>query len=69
MTDTQMLDWLEAEAKKSFTGISLDYRERRFRYMRHHFIGEEAQDIRSAIKLAMRQRFGEEAIKQMEQPS
>lgn len=61
MNDTEMLNWLEEQAKKSYTGISLDWCkyvedghviEKGFRFMRHHFLGERKNDLRSAIEAA-----------------
>lgn len=61
-TDSQMLDWLQEQAKKSPTGISFDFVnhvedghvvERGFRFMRRFFIGEQKRDIREAIRFGM----------------
>lgn len=60
--DSEMLDWIEMEAKKSRTGISFDHvnyvedgqvLERGFRYMRQHRIDQPNKSIRDAIKNAM----------------
>lgn len=61
-TDTQMLEWLQEQAKKSPTGISFDFVnhvedghviERGFRFMRRFFIGEQKPNIRDAIRFGM----------------
>lgn len=50
MTDSEMLDWLEVQAKeKSRTGISFDYVNGGFRFMRRFFIGEPKKTLRDAI--------------------
>jgi hypothetical protein len=55
MTDTERLDWLEQQARKSRTGISFDWvpsvdgEASGFRFMRKFFIGEAKTNIRSAI--------------------
>jgi hypothetical protein len=54
VNDTQMLDWLEEQSRKSYTGISFDCHKddenhRWFRFMRHHFIGPDSLTIRGAI--------------------
>lgn len=59
MNDTQLIDWLEAQAKKSRTGISFDFVKKceadpaGFRFMRRFFIGEPCTNLRKAIELAM----------------
>jgi hypothetical protein len=56
--DGSRLDWLEAAAKRSRTGISFDWvpsvegEPSGFRFMRRHFIGEACQTLRSAIDRA-----------------
>lgn len=58
MSDTELLDWLEAAAKKSPTGISFDWvpacdgERSGFRFMRRHFIGEQADTLRAALAAA-----------------
>lgn len=58
MTDSERLDFLEQWARKSPTGVSLDWSpavegERSgFRFMRHHNIGEPKDSVRSAIDAA-----------------
>lgn len=53
MTDKEMLDWLEEQAKKSKTGITFEYLPGRgFRFMRRHYLSEHCKDLRSAIKAA-----------------
>lgn len=58
MTDAEMIDWLEQQARKSPTGISFDWipsiegERSGFRFMRRHFIGEQKQSLRSAIEAA-----------------
>lgn len=58
MTDAERLDWLEAQAKRSRTGISFDWipsvegERSGFRFMRKFFIGDAKQDLRSAIDAA-----------------
>ena len=57
--DKERLDFLERMARKSRTGISLDWipsvdSERSgFRFMRHHHVGEPCDDVRKAIDRAM----------------
>jgi hypothetical protein len=59
-TDQELLDWLETQTKKSWTGISFDWTESYeddpagFRFMRWHFLGERAKTLREAIELAMK---------------
>ena len=66
MTDSELLDWLEAEAKKSYTGISFDWVPKfegesgGFRFMRQHFISEPVPALRKAIELAMFKQQGKE---------
>lgn len=61
MTDTEMMDWLEKQARKSQTGISFDWvpsvdgEHSGFRFMRRHFIGDQKKTLRSAIREAARQ--------------
>jgi len=58
MIDSEMIDWLEKQARKSPTGISFDWipsvegERSGFRFMRFHFIGEPKQTLRSAIEVA-----------------
>lgn len=61
--DSAMLDWLERQAKDSYTGISFDWCrhakegqivEHGFRFMRLHFLGERATTLRQAIRLAQK---------------
>ena len=56
--DCARLDWIEAEAKVSNTGVSFDYVrhtedglvvEQGIRFMRFHFLGERQPTIRKAI--------------------
>lgn len=53
-------EWLEAEAKKSRTGISFDWvpsmegEPSGWRFMRQHFIGEAGKSLVSAINKAQR---------------
>lgn len=56
--DTARLEWLEAQAKESRTGVSFDYQkyveegrvvEKGIRFMRFHFLGERYASIRGAI--------------------
>lgn len=60
-TDTELLNWLETQAKKSRTGVSLDWvpacygDPSGFRFMRMHFIGDPKKSLRGAIELAMTQ--------------
>jgi hypothetical protein len=60
MTDAEMIDWLEKQARKSPTGISFDWipnvegERSGFRFMRRHFIGEQKQSLRDAIHAAAR---------------
>lgn len=64
MTDKEIIDWLESEAKKSPTGISFDWipsvegEASGFRFMRRHFIGEAAGDLRTAVVRASIARGG-----------
>lgn len=66
MTDAEMIDWLEAQARKSPTGISFDWipsvdgERSGFRFMRRHFIGEQKQSLRAAIR-ASAQTIGQRA--------
>lgn len=66
ISDKELLDWLETEAKKSHTGISFDWvpacegEPKGFRFMRRHFIGEPAMTLRRAIVLAMEKQRGKE---------
>lgn len=59
ITDKERLDWLEAQARKSQTGISIDWvpscegDPSGFRYMRRHHIGEPCKTAREAIDAAM----------------
>jgi hypothetical protein len=58
MTDSEMLDWLEKNARNSLTGISFDWipsvggEPFGFRFMRRHFIGGTQKSLRSAIEAA-----------------
>jgi hypothetical protein len=58
MTDAEMIDWLEQQARKSPTGISFDWvpvvdgESSGFRFMRRYFIGEQKKTLRSAIRAA-----------------
>jgi hypothetical protein len=69
MTDAEILDWLEAEARKSPTGISFDYvpsvdgEPSGWRFMRRHFIGEAKKSLRSAI-IAAREQMAFEALRE-----
>lgn len=60
MTDTEIVDWLEKQARQSSTGISFDWipsvegERSGFRFMRRHFIGEQKETLRSAIREAAR---------------
>lgn len=57
-SDSDLLDWLESQAKASRTGISFDWvpsvdgEPSGFRFMRRHFIGDQAKTLRDAIRLA-----------------
>lgn len=61
MSDAEMLDWLEKQAKTSWTGISFDWipscegERSGFRFMRRFFIGEQAKTLREAINLAAKE--------------
>lgn len=61
ITDSQRIDWLEAQATKSHTGISLDKippcegQPGGFRFMRHHHIGEPRKSVREAIDIHIQQ--------------
>jgi len=59
MSDTEIIKWLEEQAKKSRTGISFDYCrhvedgyvvEKGFRFMRHHHLGQRFKSIREAVE-------------------
>ena len=53
ITDAELLDWCEEQAKKSRTGISFDHHPTAgFRFMRRGFLGEGAKTLREAIKSA-----------------
>jgi hypothetical protein len=58
MTDSEMLDWLQTQTRKSPTGISFDWvpsvegEPSGFRFMRRHFIGDLSQTLRTAIEKA-----------------
>lgn len=61
MTDTEILDWIEEQARKSRTGISFDWCnfvedghvvEKGFRFMRQHYLGERGKTIREAVRMA-----------------
>lgn len=58
--DAERIDWLEQQARKSRTGISFDWvpscdgEPSGFRFMRRHFIGEQAKTLRNAIDKVMR---------------
>jgi hypothetical protein len=60
MTDTEIIDWLELQARKSNTGISFDWVPHcdgdpsGFRFMRRFFIGEARPTLRAAIRDAAR---------------
>jgi len=60
MTDAEMIDWLEKQARKSPTGISFDWipsvdgERPGFRFMRRHFISEQKGTLRDAIHAAAR---------------
>lgn len=62
MTDSEMIDWLEQQARKSPTGISFDWipsvggERSGFRFMRRHFIGEQKGTLRDAIRAVARAR-------------
>jgi len=57
--DAERIDWLEQQARKSRTGISFDWvpscegDPSGFRFMRRHFIGEQAKTLRQAIDKVM----------------
>jgi len=59
--DSDLLDWLEQQAKNSATGISFDWvpsidgERSGFRFMRRHFIGDQAVNLRQAIAFARRE--------------
>lgn len=52
-----MLDWLERKARKSYTGVSIDFHKDgntpQFRVMWYHHPGPEAYTLRDAIKAAI----------------
>lgn len=61
--DATRLDWIQAQAKSSPTGISFDHArhvedgyvlESGFRFMRRRFLGERATTLRDAIDAARR---------------
>lgn len=58
LDDSALLDWLEQQARKSSTGISFDWipsvegERSGFRFMRRHFIGDQANTLREAIRSA-----------------
>jgi hypothetical protein len=60
-SDTEMLDWVEAQVKKSSTGVSFDKIPNcegemgGFRFIRRHRIDQPCKTLRSAIKAAMEQ--------------
>ena len=66
MTDAELLDWLETEAKNSYTGISIAWMPKwedqpsGYRFMRHSFIGDPVPTVREAIRLAMEIQRGKE---------
>lgn len=59
--DSDLLDWLEQQAKQSPTGISFDWvpsvdgEPSGFRFMRRYFIGDQAVNLRQAIAFARRE--------------
>jgi hypothetical protein len=59
-TDSQRLDWLEKQVKKSRTGISFDWvpsvegQGSGWRYMHHHYIGDVKSSLRDAIDNTMK---------------
>lgn len=61
MNDSERLDWLESQAKKSRTGISFDYvpsvegEPKGWRFMRRFFVSEQKRSIRDAIDAAFLQ--------------
>ena len=59
--DTELLDWLEEQARCSPTGISFDWAkhvedgevfEKGYRFMRRHFLGKREANLREAIRAA-----------------
>ena len=61
--DAERLDWLEAQAQTSRTGVSIDYvydaqdgyvNEKGYRFMRHRFIGPLGKTAREALDHARR---------------
>ena len=60
ITDTERLAFLEHMARKSHTGISLDWilsvegERSGFRFMRRHYIGEPCRTMREAIDRAIK---------------
>jgi len=59
LTDKERIDWLEAQSRKSPTGISFDWipsvegEPSGFRFMRKHHIGEPLKTLRGAIDKEM----------------
>ena len=61
LADSERLDWLEQQTRKSMTGISFDYVPRDendpagWRFMRRHFVSNPAKSLREAIDRTMEQ--------------
>ena len=60
--DAERIEWLEAQTKKSYTGISFDYHrhvedgyvvDHGYRFMRRHFASGFKDSLRKAIDAAM----------------
>lgn len=60
--DAERIEWLEAQTKKSYTGISFDYHryvedgyvvDHGYRFMRRHFASGFMDSLRKAIDAAM----------------
>lgn len=65
ITDTDIVNWLQQQARKSYTGVSFDFHkdgnEPRFRYMQRHYSGPERYTLRDAAIAAMNELAGKEA--------
>lgn len=54
MTDSERIDWLAELAKKSYTGISIEYvKGEGFRFMSRHRLDRFHSDLRKAIDEAI----------------
>lgn len=59
LTDTDIVNWLEQQTVKSWTGISIDtFKEgtdpRQYRFMRHHYLGDGAGSLRECLRKEIR---------------